>query len=80
MPIYEEVELENYGFCESSCVFTNDLTPRINLPKRKEGYSKAQIKHDAILGVNFTAVFGHAIGAYAHLALWTLVAKNAVAA
>ena len=38
--IYEGVELQDYVFCGPSMVFTNDLTPRAQIPQRLHGLQK----------------------------------------
>ncbi len=74
--LYEGVELEDYVFCDPSCVFTNDLTPRAKYPKGHAGYKKTIIHHDATLGANYTIVCGHEIGEYATIAAGTVVTKS----
>ena len=50
--IYEDVELEDYVFYGSSCVFTNDLTPRARYPKEYARYKKTVIHHDATIAAD----------------------------
>lgn len=70
--LYEGVELENYVFCGPSCVFTNDLTPRVKYPKGSTGYKKTLIKEGASIGANATIVCGHTVGR------WALIGAGAV--
>ncbi len=74
--IYEGVELEDYVFCGPSCVFTNDLTPRVEYPKGTAGYKKTLIKHGASIGANATIVCGHTVGEYAMVAAGAVVTKD----
>lgn len=74
--VYEGVELEDGVFCGPSCVFTNDLTPRAEFPKGKDGYKRTLIKHGASIGANATIVCGHTIGEYAMVAAGAVVTKN----
>ena len=48
--LYEGVELEDGVFCGPSCVFTNDLTPRAEYPKGREGYQRTLIQRGASIG------------------------------
>ena len=74
--VYEGVELEDGVFCGPSCVFTNDLTPRAEFPKGKQGHKKTIVKHGATLGANSTIVCGHTIGEYAMVAAGAGVTRN----
>ncbi len=74
--VYEGVELEDYVFCGPSCVFTNDLTPRVEYPKGSAGYKKTVVKRGASIGANATIVCGHTIGEYAMIAAGAVVTKD----
>lgn len=74
--LYEGVELEDGVFCGPSCVFTNDLTPRAEFPKGREGYIKTLVKHGASIGANVTIVCGNTIGEYAMVAAGAVVTKD----
>lgn len=74
--LYEGVELEYGVFCGSSCVFTNDLTPRAEYPKGHENYKKTLIRKGASIGANATIVCGHTIGSYAMVAAGAVVTKD----
>lgn len=74
--VYEGVELEDGVFCGPSCVFTNDLTPRAEFPKGREGYIKTLVKHGASIGANATIICGNTIGEYAMVAAGAVVTKN----
>lgn len=74
--IYEGVELEDYVFCGPSMVFTNDLTPRAQYPKGKEGYHKTVVRRNATIGANATVVCGHELGESCMIAAGAVVTKN----
>ncbi len=74
--LYEGVVLEDYVFCEPSCVFTNDLTSRTRLPKGAVGYKRTLVKHDVTIGANATIVCGYTIGKYATIAAGAVVTKD----
>ena len=74
--VYEGVELEDGVFCGPSCVFTNDLTPRAEFPKGREGYIKTLVKHGASIGANATIICGNTIGEYAMVAAGAVVTKD----
>lgn len=74
--IYEGVELEDGVFCGPSCVFTNDLTPRAQFPKGRNGYKKTLVKEGATIGANATIVCGNIIGRYAMIAAGSVVTKH----
>ncbi len=74
--VYEGVELEDGVFCGPSCVFTNDLTPRAEFPKGREGFKKTLVKHGASIGANATIVCGVTIGEYAMVAAGAVVTKD----
>lgn len=74
--VYEGVELEEGVFCGPSCVFTNDSTPRAELPKGSAAYKKTVVKHGASIGANATIICGHTIGEYAIIAAGAVVTKD----
>ncbi len=74
--LYEGVELEDGVFCGPSCVFTNDLTPRVEYPKGHENYKKTLVKKGASIGANATIVCGNTIGRYAMVGAGAVVTKD----
>ena len=74
--IYEGVELEDYVFCGPSCVFTNDLIPRTEHPKKHDEYVKTLVKRGASIGANATVVCGTTIGEYSLVAAGAVVTKD----
>ena len=63
--VYEGVEIGDGVFCGPSCVFTNDLTPRVRYPKGAAAYKRTEVCDGASIGANATIVCGHRIGACA---------------
>lgn len=74
--VYEGVELEDYVFCGPSCVFTNDLTPRAQYPKKHSCYLKTIVKNNATIGANSTIVCGHELGEYCLIAAGAVITKD----
>lgn len=74
--VYEGVELKDYVFCGPSCVFTNDLTPRVEYPKGNLGYKKTLVERGASIGANATIVCGHTLGEYCMVAAGAVVTKD----
>ena len=74
--IYEGVEIEDYVFCGPSCVFTNDLLPRVQGLRAPLEYKKTLIKRGASIGANATIVCGHTVGEYAMVAAGAVVTKD----
>ena len=74
--VYEGVELEDEVFCGPSCVFTNDLTPRVMFPKGRENYKRTLVKKGASIGANATIRCGVTIGSYALIAAGAVVTKD----
>lgn len=74
--VYEGVTIEDSVFLGPSCVFTNDLTPRVKFPKGHDNYKKTLVKEGASVGANATIVCGHIIGRYAMIAAGAVVTKD----
>lgn len=60
--LYEGVTLEDEVFCGPSCVFTNVLTPRAFVSRKKE-FGQILVKRGATVGANATIVCGDPHGA-----------------
>ena len=73
--VYKGVELEDNVFCGPSMVFTNVLTPRAFIEKKKE-FKKTLVKYGATLGANCTILCGNTIGQYAMVAAGAVVTKD----
>jgi UDP-2-acetamido-3-amino-2,3-dideoxy-glucuronate N-acetyltransferase len=70
--LYEGVVLEDYVFCGPSCVFTNVVNPRSEIPRRTE-YQPTLVRRGATIGANATIVCGANIGRYAFVAAGAVV-------
>lgn len=75
--IYDAVELEDHVFCGPSCVFTNIINPRSEIPRNtSEFYKKTLVKKGATIGANATIVCGVTIGRYAFIGAGSVVTKD----
>lgn len=75
--LYEGVELDEYVFCGPSCVFTNVVNPRSEIP-RKDEYRPTKVRRGASIGANATIVCGTTIGRYAFIAAGAVVKRGVV--
>ncbi len=75
--VYEGVELEDDVFCGPSCVFTNVVHPRSEVPRRGQ-YSRTLVRRGATIGANATIVCGATIGRYAFIAAGAVVPRGTV--
>lgn len=73
--IYEGVELEDDVFCGPSCVFTNVVNPRSEVPRRDE-FLPTRVGRGATIGANATVVCGHRLGEYAFVAAGAVVTRD----
>lgn len=73
--IYSGVICEDNVFLGPNCVFTNVLTPRSFVSRKKE-YLPTLIKKGASIGANATIVCGHIIGEYAMVGAGAVVTKD----
>lgn len=73
--IYSGVECEDDTFLGPNCVFTNVLTPRSFISRKKE-FKKTTVRKGASLGANCTIVCGHDIGRYAMVGAGAVVTKD----
>lgn len=73
--VYKGVILEDGVFCGPSCVFTNVLNPRAEIPRMKE-IRETLVKKGATIGANATIVCGNTIGKYAFIAAGCVVTKD----
>ncbi len=69
---------ERNVFCGPSCVFTNDLNPRVNYPKNKQ-YIKAIVRKGATIGANVTLICGIEVGEYAFIGAGSVASKPVLA-
>ncbi len=70
--IYTGVELEDDVFCGPSCVFTNVINPRSQVPRRDQ-YQQTLVRRGATIGANATIVCGATIGRYAFIGAGAVV-------
>jgi UDP-2-acetamido-3-amino-2,3-dideoxy-glucuronate N-acetyltransferase len=71
--VYNGVVIEDDVFVGPSAVFTNDRVPRAFLPFSPEKISPTRICQGASLGANCTIRCGSTVGAYALIALGSVV-------
>ena len=70
--LYTGVELEDDVFCGPSCVFTNVINPRAQIPRIHE-LRKTRVLRGATIGANATIICGATIGRYAFVGAGALV-------
>ena len=70
--IYEGVVLEDDVFCGPSCVFTNVINPRSQVPRKSE-YLPTLVRRGASIGANATVICGSTIGEYAFVGAGAVV-------
>lgn len=73
--VYEGVTLEDDVFCGPSAVFTNVVSPRAFINRKKE-FRPTLVQRGATIGANSTIVCGTTIGAYAMVAAGAVVTRN----
>lgn len=78
--IWDLVKLEDYVFVGPSAVFTNDLNPRAEYPKKKfpqfGTWLPTVVKKGATIGANATILCGITIGEYALIGAGSVVTKD----
>jgi UDP-2-acetamido-3-amino-2,3-dideoxy-glucuronate N-acetyltransferase len=70
--VYEGVTLEDDVFCGPSCVFTNVINPRSNIPRKTE-IKPTLICKGATIGANSTILCGITIGKHAFIGAGSVV-------
>ena len=70
--IYAVVTLEDDVFCGPSCVFTNVINPRSQVPRHSQ-YQRTLVRRGATIGANATIVCGAAVGRYAFIGAGAVV-------
>lgn len=73
--LYAGVVLEDDVFCGPSCVFTNIVNPRSEIP-RHDQYETTLIRRGATIGANSTIVCGITIGRYAFVGAGAVVNRH----
>ncbi len=74
--LYTGVHLEDDVFCGPSCVFTNVINPRSQIPRRHE-FRETCVLRGASIGANATIVCGATIGRYAFIGAGAVVIADA---
>jgi UDP-2-acetamido-3-amino-2,3-dideoxy-glucuronate N-acetyltransferase len=70
--LYTGVQLEDDVFCGPSCVFTNVINPRSQVPRKNE-YRPTRVLRGASIGANATIICGTTIGRYAFIGAGAVV-------
>jgi UDP-2-acetamido-3-amino-2,3-dideoxy-glucuronate N-acetyltransferase len=70
--VYAGVMLEDDVFCGPSCVFTNVINPRSQVPRHSQ-YQRTLVRRGATIGANATIVCGATIGRYAFIGAGAVV-------
>lgn len=73
--VYEGVTLEDDVFCGPSCVFTNVINPRADVPRREE-FLATRVGRGSTIGANATIVCGHSIGEFAFVGAGAVVTSD----
>ena len=73
--IYKGVTIEDNVFLGPSCVFTNVLTPRSFISRKKELIG-TRVENGASIGANATIICGHTIGEYAMVGAGSVVTND----
>lgn len=73
--LYESITLEDEVFCGPSCVFTNVLTPRAFVERKRE-FAPTLVKRGATIGANATIICGVTIGRYAMIGAGAVVTRD----
>ena len=75
--VYDGVVLENNVFCGPSCVFTNIINPRSEIPRNSpEFYKKTRVQEGTTIGANATILCGITIGRYAFIGAGAVVTRD----
>ena len=70
--VYTGVEMEDDVFCGPSCVFTNVINPRSEIPRRDQ-LKPTLVRRGATIGANATIICGSTIGRYAFIGAGAVV-------
>jgi UDP-2-acetamido-3-amino-2,3-dideoxy-glucuronate N-acetyltransferase len=73
--VYEGVTFEDDVFCGPSAVFTNVVTPRAFIDRKRE-FRPTLVKRGATVGANSTIICGTTIGPYAMVAAGAVVTRD----
>ncbi len=70
--VYTGVEMEDDVFCGPSCVFTNVINPRSEIPRRDQ-FKLTLVRQGATIGANATIICGSTIGRFAFIGAGAVV-------
>jgi predicted dehydrogenase/acetyltransferase-like isoleucine patch superfamily enzyme len=73
--IYQGVTLEDGVFCGPSCVFTNVMTPRAEVERKKE-FQPTLVRRGTTIGANATILCGTTLGEYSLVAAGAVVTND----
>ena len=73
--VFEGVTLEDDVFCGPSCVFTNVISPRSHISRKRE-FRSTLVKKGATIGASATIICGNTIGSYAFVGAGSIVTKD----
>ena len=73
--IYKSVTIEDEVFCGPSCVFTNVLTPRAFVDRKKE-FFPTLVQRGASIGANAVIICGVTVGAYSMVGAGPVVTRD----
>ena len=73
--IYKNVAIEDDVFCGPSCVFTNVLTPRAFVDRKKE-FLPTLVERGASIGANAVIICGVTVGAYSMIGAGAVVTRD----
>jgi UDP-2-acetamido-3-amino-2,3-dideoxy-glucuronate N-acetyltransferase len=73
--VYEGVVLEDGVFCGPSMVFTNVITPRSHVSRKRE-FQATRVGKGTTIGANATIVCGHTLGRYAFVGAGAVVTSD----
>ncbi len=74
--IWDGVTAEDYVFFGPNAAFTNDMDPRCEVKKGREGLLPTPLRRGATIGANATIVCGVVIGEYAFVAAGAVVTRD----
>lgn len=73
--VYAGVEIEDHVFLGPSCVLTNVVNPRSEIPRRDQ-YQPTRIRRGATVGANATIVCGVTLGRYCFVGAGAVVTRD----
>lgn len=74
--IWDGVTIEDDVFLGPHAIFTNVMSPRAFIKRKKEEFSKTLVKKGATIGAGAVIVCGHTVGAYAFVAAGAVVTRD----